>query len=186
MLLSLGVLTVRWSFARDSWQTGKIIEHPPVVRNLLADIPESQLFHSGEYICLPGDANHAPTCKKDWYVTEKESYTDVILADGTLFRVEHNSAASSVITRVAVEWSLAENDKAMKPLMTEACHEGICTHGKMGQTPTEGTFRYRLGKTGKDGAQEIEVEIPESCSNTIIEKQTKDGFCNLGKGWIRK
>jgi hypothetical protein len=158
------VFFVGVSSASD-WQTGKIVDHPAKVRDLLANVPESEQFHDGEYICLKGDANHAPDCRKitDWFVTEQESYTDVILADGQLLRVERTADALNIFTVLVVHWSLGEMEKAEGDSGKITCTQGVCSPGKAGPpAPTAGTFRYKLGKMRKDGLQEIEIEIPPS------------------------
>jgi len=70
-----------------SYHEATVAYHGPRMRNLLEG--RADLFYDGDYVCTPGSEHYAPDCRKtvDWWVTESESYAEVVLEDHTILIV---------------------------------------------------------------------------------------------------
>lgn len=69
---------------------GQMTYHAETFHSLLEG--RSDLFEDGDYVCLPGDEHHAPTCKTraDWIVTDAFGYVEIKLDDGSTVVVTDN------------------------------------------------------------------------------------------------
>jgi len=182
------------------WQSGKLVFHPSVLKNLLADVPESALYYVGDYTCLESTrSNVAPTCKTkyEWTVIEKNSYTEFFAADGTLlYDVESTTPYANVFSMAGTDWSGALAISEGEP--KTVCKAGVCEVIKLPlnhynrTTPTESEIRYR-SVVRNDGSKLWEIAVQGHCEdlNTPVadrhgnacgsSRNTKDAE---GKSWI--
>ena len=70
-----------------SYHEATVAYHGPRMRNLIEG--RTDLYYSGDYVCTPGSEHYAPDCRKttDWWITESESYAEVVLEDHTILIV---------------------------------------------------------------------------------------------------
>ena len=137
VILFLACACVSQGHAEKYDHSGTMEYQAGKVKNLIEG--RTDLYYAGDYICTPGSEHYAPDCRKstEWWVTEEESYTSVILDDGTTIIVTRGTDPLNVFSQLTVKWEL--------PLLEKT------------ETPTQTTFRYRLGKT-KNGVQGIDIE----------------------------
>ena len=69
---------------------GRMTYHAEKFHSLLEG--RADLFEDGDYVCLPGDEHHAPTCKTraDWIVTDAFGYIEIKLDDDSTVVVTDN------------------------------------------------------------------------------------------------
>lgn len=165
-----------------AWQEGRMVYHPPIRKNLLADVPASDLYYQGDYTCIAGHGNQGPDCAKneEWIIDAKHSYTEFFTAEGTLlYRVEFSTKLLNVFRDAQTQWFIVADGRD-KPRGVE-CHEGNCNTpqtkaGVATDSPTEVRFRYRTNELR--GVRSIDIAVPGVCTIGCI------GVSNDKGGWM--
>jgi hypothetical protein len=111
----------------DYDRVGRIVSHEEEWRNLLDDISKEDLYYDGDYICIQGDAHHAPQCDKreDWIVRKSIAYDETLLDDGSVLTVPvltHGEMLSGgpncgldLDKKCSEPWKHTEKTRVLKP-----------------------------------------------------------------------
>jgi hypothetical protein len=137
---------------------GKMVYYPGKMKNLLEG--RNDVYHAGDYDCLPGDEHNAPDCRKftDWMVWEQKTKTAFTLEDGKVLEEVETGACpyGDNFCQLASNWAIA---RALSAYKTASATDSIQSIQHLqGSTPTpfvddrqvEGTFLYRIVRKKHD------------------------------------
>jgi hypothetical protein len=137
---------------------GKMVYYPGKMKNLLEG--RNDVYHAGDYDCLPGDEHNAPDCRKliEWKVWEQKPKTVFTLEDGkTLEEVETVICPyDDNFCQLASNWETARTMSAYKTdsvtyfIQSMQNLQGYNPPTFVDDKQVEGTFLYRIVRKKHD------------------------------------